>query len=140
MRSLRLRLTVDDKCIIYSSISTQPAFGQYVRRRREALQAGNRRDYSLRAVAGLLECQPAFLSMVERGTCGPPSEALIKKLAAILEEDPDVLLALAGKVSNDLRDAILKRPILFADLIRQLREASDEAIYRVVREVRDGKW
>ncbi len=121
-------------------MSTQPAFGQYVRRRREALQTRNRRDYSLRAIAGKLECQPAFISMVERGTCGPPSEALIKKLAAVLEEDPDVLLALAGKLSADLREIILKRPRLFADLIRQLREAPDQAIYNVVREVRDGKW
>jgi transcriptional regulator with XRE-family HTH domain len=51
------------------------------------------RDYTLRAVARKLECQPAYLSMVERGTVAPPSEALIKKLAAVLETDPDVLLA-----------------------------------------------
>ena len=121
-------------------MSTQPAFGQYVRRCREALQKNNRKDYTLRAVARRLEVQPAFISMVERGTCGPPSEAVIKKLAVVLEEDPDVLLALAGKVSADLQEAILKRPRLFADLIRQLREVPDAAIYRVVREVRDGSW
>lgn len=118
-------------------MSTQPAFGQYVRKRREALQAKETGNYSLRAVAGRLECQPAFLSMVERGVCGPPSEDLIKRLAAILEDDPDVMLAMAGKVSVDLREAILKRPQLFAELIRQMREAPDDAIERVVREVRE---
>lgn len=114
----------------------QPAFGLYVRGRREALQTRGK-DFTLRAVARKLECQPAYLSMVERGTVAPPSEALIKKLAAVLEEDPDVLLAMAGKISNDVREAIVKRPRLFADLIRQLRMASDTEVGRVVREVRE---
>ena len=121
-------------------METQPAFGQFIRQRREAHQALSRADFSLRAVARRLECQPAYLSMVERGTCGPPSEGVIKRLAEILQEDPDVLLARAGKLSADLREIILKRPRLFADLLRQLREAPDQAIYNVVRVVRDGKW
>ena len=51
-----------------------------------------------------------------------------------------MLLALAGKVSSDLQEIIRKRPKLFAELIRQMREAPDDAILRVVREVRDGDW
>ena len=70
----------------------------------------------------------------------PPSEAATRRLAAEIGEDPDVLLALAGKVSSDLREIILRRPRLFAELLRQLREAPDHAILRVVREVRDGEW
>ena len=70
----------------------------------------------------------------------PPSEAATRRLAAEIGEDPDVLLALAGKVSSDLREIILRRPRLFAELLRQLREAPDHAILRVVREVRDGDW
>ena len=50
------------------------------------------------------------------------------------------MLALAGKVSADLQAIIRKRPRLFADLIRQLKEAPDEAVLRVVREVRGGNW
>lgn len=121
-------------------MEVQPGFGRYVRARREELQREDARGFTLRAVAGKLDVQPAFISMVERGTCGPPSETVIKKLAAVLQEDPDVLLALAGKLSSDLREVILRRPRLFAELIRELRETSDEAIYRVVREVRDGNW
>ena len=62
------------------------------------------------------------------------------RLARELGEDPDLLLALAGKVSSDLKEIIRKRPRLFAELIRQLKEAPDDAILRVVREVRDGEW
>jgi hypothetical protein len=58
----------------------------------------------------------------------------------VLEQDADVLLAMAGKVSADLREAIIKRPKVFAELIRQLKDAPDKALLRVVREVRDGDW
>ena len=57
-----------------------------------------------------------------------------------LDEDPDFPLALAGKVSSDLQEVIRKRPLLFAQLLRELKTAPDHAILRVVREVRDGNW
>jgi transcriptional regulator with XRE-family HTH domain len=84
--------------------------------------------------------EPAYLSKIERGDVAPPSEATTLKLAKELNEDPDFMLALAGKVSSDLREIIRKRPELFADLIRQLKDAPDEAVLKVVREVRDGDW
>lgn len=61
-------------------------------------------------------------------------------MATELGEDPDVFLALAGKVSSDLQEIIRKRPKLFAELIQQLKEAPDHAVLRVVREMRDGDW
>jgi hypothetical protein len=61
-------------------------------------------------------------------------------LAADLGEDADVLLAMAGKVSSDLQAIILRRPKQFAELIRQLKNAPNHAIVKVVREVRDGNW
>ena len=70
----------------------------------------------------------------------PPSEEVIVKLAAILGEDKDVLLAMAGKLSSDLQQIVMQRPTLFADLLRQMREVPDHAIIRVVREVKDGHW
>ena len=51
-----------------------------------------------------------------------------------------MLLAMAGKVSSDLQAIVLSRPQLFGDVLRQLRDAPDHAIVRVVREVRDGDW
>ena len=84
--------------------------------------------------------EPAYLSKIERGVFPPPSEEVIVKLAEVLDEDKDVLLALAGKLSSDLRQIIIQRPGLFAELLRQLREVPDHAILRVVREVKDGQW
>ena len=34
----------------------------------------------------------------------------------------------------------MRRPRLFAELIRQLKDAPDQAVLRIVREVRDGDW
>lgn len=94
----------------------------------------------MRQVAQRISVEPAYLSKIERDEFAPPSEEKIRALALELDEDPDVLLAMAGKVSSDLLEIIRKRPRLFADLIRQLKKQPDHAILRVVREVRDGKW
>jgi len=114
-------------------------FGSYVRQQREALLKDDRR-YSLRQVAGRIGIEPAYLSKIERGDFAPPSEQVIRKLADELDENVDILLALAGKVSQDLKDIIVQRPELMADLLRQIKEMPDHAILRVVREVKDGDW
>ena len=71
---------------------------------------------------------------------GPAVLLALTALARDLGENEDLALALAGKVSHDLRAIIVKRPELFAELIRQLAELPDHAVLRVVREVRDGDW
>ena len=114
-------------------------FGDSIRASRERLRREDRR-FSLRQVARRIGVEPAYLSKIERGDVAPPSEAATVRLANELGEDPDVLLAMAGKVSGDLQEIIRRRPKLFAELIRQLKEAPDHAILRVVREVRDGDW
>ena len=115
------------------------AFGPFIRSRREELRESDR-EFSVRKVAARIGVEPSYLSKVERGEQPPPSEAKIVALAEVLDEDADSLLAMAGKVSSDLQEAIRKRPRLFAELIRQLRTAPDRAVLRLVREVRDGDW
>lgn len=114
-------------------------FGDYIRAQREHRRETDRR-YSVRQVAQRIGVEPAYLSKVERNEVAPPSEEKIKALARELGEDPDVLLAMAGKVSTDLMEIIRKRPTLFAELIRRLKSEPDHAILRIVREVRDGEW
>ena len=114
-------------------------FGKYIREVREKYREADRR-FSLRQVAERIGVEPAYLSKIERGDVAPPSEEKIVRLATELDEDPDVLLALAGKVSSDLQAVIRHRPQVFAQLIRELKEAPDDAILRVVREIRDGDW
>ncbi len=115
------------------------ALARVIRDQRERLRQQDRR-YSVRQVADRVGIQPSYLSKVERGLIPPPGEETLVRLAQELELEPDVLLALAGKVSRDLLDVIRKRPLLFAELIRELRDLPDHAVIRLVREVRDGQW
>lgn len=115
------------------------AFGAFIRRQRKQLRSKDPR-FSLRQVAERVGIEPSYLSKVERGLVPPPSEETIVRLAAELEVDADALLAMAGKVSSDLEAVIRKRPELFAELIRELKDMPDHAVLRLVREVRDGEW
>lgn len=113
-------------------------FGNAVRRLREA-RATAEGGYSVRQVAERCDITPGYLSRIERGEVAPPGEETLIKLSREIGEDPDVLLAMAGKISADLRAVILTRPKLFADLIRSSKDAPDNALRRVVIQLQDGK-
>ena len=126
-------------CSEWYTLRAMSIFGDYLRERREALKRGDS-AFSLRQVAGRVGIEPSYLSKVERGEEPPPSEARIVHLAREIGEDPDVLLAMAGKVSAELQAVIRKRPRLMGTLLRELKEMPDHAVLRIVREVRDGEW
>ncbi len=128
-------------CTVYYIVNMriENIFGNYIRERREALKEADS-TFSVRQVAQRIGVEPSYLSKVERGETSPPSEATIIRLAEELGEDSDVLLALAGKVCSELQAVIRKRPKLFAQLLRSLKDEPDHAVLRVVREVRDGNW
>jgi transcriptional regulator with XRE-family HTH domain len=114
-------------------------FGDYLRASREGLRE-NDPSFSVRQVAQRVGIEPSYLSKIERGEQPPPSEDTIRAIARELDEDVDVLLAMAGKVSTDLQDIIRKRPRIFAELLREMRRMPDHAVLWLVREVRDGDW
>lgn len=132
------RKSLDRSCSSYYTVLMH-IFGSYVRMRREALNVDDR-SMSVRQVAQRIGVEPAFLSKIERDVAQPPSEAKIVALAKELGEDPDLLLAMAGKVSSDLQEIIRKRPQLIAELLRHLKQQPDHAILKIVRQVSDGDW
>lgn len=116
------------------------AFASYLRARRLEKQRVEGNTFSLRQLAHRIGIEPSYLSKLERGLEPRPSEETTKALATELGEDPDVLLAMVGKVSSDLQEIIRRRPKLFSQLIRELKKMPDSAVLRLVREVRDGDW
>jgi transcriptional regulator with XRE-family HTH domain len=114
-------------------------FGTHIRELREELLKDSK-EFSVRKVAIKIGVEPAFLSKVERDIVPPPSETKIIALADLLGADRDVLLAMAGKVSSDVLEVIRNRPVLFAELVRRLKEEPDHAVLRLVRDVKDGDW
>ena len=109
-------------------------FGTYIREKRMELKSFSSK-FSLRKIARIIEVEPAFLSKVERNIVPPPSEGKIIALAEALDEDPDFLLGLAGRISKDLVSIVSKRPILIAELLRKLENRSDEAIETIIRQI-----
>lgn len=94
-------------------------FGPHIREIREAKSIG------LRELARLIEVEPAYLSKIEREIFPPPSEALIVRIAGNLEEDPDRLLALAGKIPSDVKDLIIQSQGELAKMVREWVKAQN---------------
>ena len=125
-------------CVVYNTYMND-TLGTYIREKREAFRRTDS-SYSLRQVAGRIGIEPSYLSKIERGEQTYLSEAKILALAKELNEDPDLLLALSGKISTDIQVIIRKRPQLFAQLIRELKNFPDSAVLHIVKNVRDGMW
>ncbi len=66
--------------------------------------------YSLRELARRVGLSPNFLSKMELGDFPPSGEQKIVVIAETLEQNTDEMLAMAGKVSSDLVEIIVRRP------------------------------
>jgi HTH-type transcriptional regulator, competence development regulator len=111
------------------------SFGRRVRSQRQALRELDP-EFGLRQTAARIRVEPSYLSKVERGRVPPPSAATIERLAKAVALDRDELLALAGKLAQDVRRTILKRPKLLASLVRQFAKVSDAGVLRVIQRMR----
>jgi transcriptional regulator with XRE-family HTH domain len=114
-------------------------FGTYIRNIRELKQKEDS-SFSLRQVSQRIGVEPSYLSKIERGIEANPSEQLIKKLSLEYGLDENIMLAMVGKISQELKDIILKKPQIFSELLTNLKDCPDHAILRIVREVKDGSW
>jgi len=108
---------------------SQKRFGATIRALREAQQI------SLRKFADKVGISPTYLSKVERDDFPPPGEDTIKKIAGALGQDPDELLALAGKVSSDLPAIIQQRPRQLATFLRTAGELTPEELAKLTKYV-----
>jgi len=115
-----------------------PIFSNFIREKRVSLREAGDRRFSQRQVALRIGVQPTYLSQVEQGKTAPPSEEKIVALAHELGEDPDFLLALAGKVASDLQYIIRERPVIYGRLLRTLSDEPDEALQYVIDQAEQG--
>ena len=104
------------------------SFGALVRREREAKEIG------LREMAKKIGVSPTYLSKVERDEFPPAAEDKVRKIAEIIGQDADELLARAGRVASDLTDIIRERPRVMADFLRAARRVPTESMARFARQ------
>jgi len=90
------------------------SFGQLIQRRRQELNLTQRE--TAKRVTDRLKQEDrrgfdfTYLSKIENGRMPPPSAPAIRHLAAVLEMDPDELLAAAGKVPKDVGETLMSSP------------------------------
>jgi HTH-type transcriptional regulator, competence development regulator len=104
-------------------------FGPTVRAWREEKEIG------LRRFANLVGMSPTYLSKIERGDFPPPGEEKIKAIANELGQDPDELLALAGRVASDLEEIIQQKPREMATFLRAARGLTPKDLEELTKQV-----
>lgn len=113
----------------------KPKFGTFIRDRRTA------KGYSLRRFAELVGVSPTYLSHVEQGKVdSPPTADRIQKMAELLGESADELIAMAGRVPEDLPKIIQSQPEAMPALLRAVKGLTPEQIRKLqdqARKMRD---
>ncbi len=102
-----------------------------------------RRIQELRRASGLTQRQVAkelgidftYLSKLENSRGEPPGEETIRGLAGLFRADPEELLALAGKISAELREKATS-DVEFARFLRRLPSLPDEVLLKLYKNAR----
>ena len=105
-------------------------FGATIRELREEKRIG------LRQFARMIGVSATYLSKIERGEMPPPAEDRVKEIARLLDQDPNELLALAGKVASDVSAIIKERPREMASFLRTISGLGPEEVRRLEDEAR----
>lgn len=104
----------------------EETFGQRIKRRRREL------GFTQRQVADELEIDFTYLSKLENDRGEPAGEKTVRRLAAVLRDDEEELLALAGKVPEELRDRA-QQDLAFARLLRRLPDVPNRELQDIYR-------
>lgn len=108
-------------------------FGSALREKRLAM------GFSLRKFAKLASVSPTYLSQVEQGNVDPPTAERVTRMAALLEENSDEWIALAGRVPEDLPDIIQRQPTRIPELLREASGLSDKQLQCLTQLARELK-
>lgn len=108
-------------------------FGELLREKR--IEKG----FSLRKFAEQVGVSPTYLSQVEQGNVQPPTADRVKRMAELLGENPDVWIALAGRVPEDLPKIIQRHPREIPELLREASGLTAEQLERLREAVRKMK-
>lgn len=100
-------------------------FGEVLREKR--LEKG----FSLRKFAAEVGVSPTYLSQVEQGNVQPPTADRVKRMAELLGENPDLWIALAGRVPEDLPGIIQKQPTEMPELLREASGLTAEQLRKL---------
>jgi transcriptional regulator with XRE-family HTH domain len=107
-------------------------FGATLRKLRES------KRMSLRKTAAAAEISPTYLAQLERDE-STPSQDVVFNLADALDCDQDELLAMTGRIADDVLNVIRKNPRAVAALLLAVEDLPEEQIDAIVRQVEKRK-
>lgn len=106
-------------------------FGGVLRERRIA------KGYSLRKFAEMVDVSPTHLSLVEQNKLEKsPTAERVRRMAEVLSENPDEMIALAGRVPEDLPKIIQEQPTQMPELLREASGLTSDQLKRLTAEAR----
>jgi transcriptional regulator with XRE-family HTH domain len=108
-------------------------FGEWLREKRLA------KGYTLRKFAEQVGISPTYLSHVEQGQADPPTAERVQAMAELLKENADEMIALAGRVPEDLPEIIQRRPTQVPNLLREVNGLTTEQLQQLMEQVRKMK-
>ena len=97
-------------------------FGRTIRKLRKE------RNISIVRFARKVGISPTYLAPIEREVFPPPAESKVIRIAKALGQDPDEMLALAGRVGTDLRRVIFRQPANAGKMLRAIDGLSSEQV------------
>ena len=106
-------------------------FGQMIK------DARKEKRITQRDLAKMIDVDFSYISKIETGALEPPSEAVINKIAKILEIDPNELFISAKKVPSEFKNFIIKEDTAANILFRKyqyLTEEQKERIKKIIEE------
>ena len=95
------------------------ALGKYLKKKRTFLNE-RFREFSIRGVAKRIGIHQSYLSRLERGEHAPLTSERILALARVLGEDPELLFALSGKLTERITNLISLQPEKFLQFVANL--------------------
>ena len=105
-------------------------FGQVLREKRVA------KGFSLRKFAEQVQVSPTYLSQVEQGNADPPTAERVHRMAELLGENADELIALAGRVPADLSEIIQKHSTEMPQLVREASGLTAEQLRKLTEQAK----
>lgn len=112
------------------SAKQQKPFGDVLREMRTI------KGISLRKFAEQVGVSPTYLSQVEQNHIDPPTAERVKKMAEILGENTDKLIALAGRVPADLPKIIQKHSTQMPELLREASGLTGDQLRQLVEKAK----
>ena len=106
------------------------SFGQWLREKRVA------NGFSLRKFAELVGVSPTYLSHVEQGAADPPTAERVKTMAELMGENADEMIALAGRMPEDLQEIIQRQPMEMPELLREASGLTSEQLRKLTEQIR----